>query len=178
MSEHQGLASVFTDNEWVILTQLPAEAVMTVLLSHRIDAVALLSSARVIVQVLIEEQQKEISSLLARLVLDLMWRTDTEEMYQSQKIALLRKEFVILGQLHTLNNEVEGRRLALDRCKYAASIVSTKLTATQAEDFKDWLLSVTRKVVNLVDENICPRLSNNGTMMDEKAALMELERVL
>jgi hypothetical protein len=178
MSERQGLGSIFTDDEWAVLTQVPTEAIMAVLLACRIDAVALLSSARIIVQVLIAEQQQGMTSPLVKLLLDSILKTDANPLNQSQEIFLLKKEFVILGQLHALNNEVEGRQIALDRCRYAASILSAKATAAQTEDFKRWLLSVASKVVDSVGEDICPRLGKNDTILSEQAALSELEKVL
>lgn len=178
MPERRGLASVFTDSEWVILTQVPTEAIMTVLLVRRIDAVALLLSAKIIVQVLIEEQRQNPSSALAKSLLDYIWETNLNETHQNREICLPEKEFFILGQLHALNNAVGGRQLALNRCRYASSLVSAKVTASQAEDFKRWLLSIACKVTDLVDESICPRRGNSDTMLDEKAALLELEEVL
>lgn len=149
---------------------------MAVLLAYRTDPESLLLAARAAAQVLTEQQRQDISSDLVKLLLDFMRETDREENFHGNEL-LLRKEFRILGQLHALNNVAGGSEVALTHCKEVAAILSSKVTVLQAEEFKAWLLSIARKVTELVE--VTSSKSDSDQLQSEKrTTLLELEEAL
>lgn len=177
MPQHPYLVNIFRESEWTALMQAPTQAIMAVLLAYRTDSVTLLLAAKAAVQVLTEEQQRQdISSELVKLLLDFMRETDRKENSQGYEL-LLRKNFRILGQMHALNNVSGGREVALTHCRQVASILSSKVTALQAEEFKAWLLSIARKVTNLF-EVICFESDCNQIPSEKYIALSELKKAL
>lgn len=178
MPQYRYLIDSFSsESEWTALMQAPTQAIMAVLLAYRTDPLTLLLAARAAIQVLTEEQQRQdISSDLVKLLLNFMRETDREENFQGNEL-LLRKEFKIVGQLHALNNVAGGREVALTHCKQVAAILSSRVTVLQAEEFKAWLMSIARKVIELVE--IMSSESTSNQMPGEKyMALSELEKAL
>lgn len=166
----------FNDSEWLALLQAPSQAIMAVLLVDKTDPISFLKEVKVAVKILIEEAQKgNASSDLVRSVLDAIKTADLAQATQPDELQM-RKEFNLLGQLQTMENATDGRKMAIKLCQQVGAILASKVTATQALEYQDWVLSLARKVAEAVKEEGFLGIGGERISNAELSVLEDLEK--
>jgi hypothetical protein len=168
----------FSDNEWNILMQAPMQAVVAVVLVDKLDPAALLKISQATMRTLANEQrQQNISNELTKALIRSINQADDRLSVQGEEL-LLRKEFMMLGQLHHLNRTAEGRQIAIEHCKQVSYTVSCRTTAIQAQGFKVWLLSFVYKVIKGAKQGSLLGVADESITQRERWALAELRDIL
>lgn len=167
----------FTDNEWSMLKQSPKKAVTAVVLSDKTDPVFFLKEVRAAVQILLDEQQQGNSSDLVNALLASIRQEGTQETAQGEE-RVLTHMFQALGELQNLKDANEGRTLCFDHLKQVSQILAAKVTLKQAEEFRQWLLSISSKVAEAVKEGGFRGFGGERISRDEAATIKQIEQAL
>ncbi|MER3435293.1 MAG: hypothetical protein C4288_18250 [Leptolyngbya sp. ERB_1_1] len=164
----------FAASEWTLLMQAPMQAVAAVALADKTDPLSLLRTAQATIQILSEEQvrQKPWNHLIGCLM-DSMNAAD-EKLGVKGKELLMRKQFIILGQLHTLNNTANGHDIAIETCKQIALILSVKVSPLEMEEFRNWLLMITIRILKTAKKSSVFEITNLRINERERLALQRL----
>jgi ABC-type amino acid transport substrate-binding protein len=168
----------FTDSEWVTLRQAPMKTIQIVTLADKADPVSFLKETRMAIQLLATEQQQGTSSDLVNALLADLKEADASEPVQGEEL-LLKKLFQYLGEIESFKDANEGRTKALDHLKQVATILASKVTLKQAQEFRQWLISLAQKVADAVKEGgIFGGIGGERTSSDEAAAIKKIEQAL
>jgi hypothetical protein len=172
------MQQLFSDNEWLALLQAPSQAIMAILLVDKADPISFLKEVKAAVKVLIEEaQQGNASSALVRSLIDSMRTADTAQATQPDELQM-RKEYNLLGQLQTMESAADGRKVAINLCKQVGSILTGKVSAAEASEYKKWVLSLARKVAESVKEEGFMGIGGERISNAELSVLEDLEKAL
>ena len=165
----------FSDEEWAVLLKAPMQAVMALTLADRTDPVSFLKEVKAGIEILAAEQQRQdITSDLIQSVLASLNEIDGRESVQGEAL-LLKREVEMLRDIRNLKNAAEGRQNALAYFEQVGTILGHKVAAAQASEFKDWLLSIARKVAEAVREG---GLLGIGVSDAEASTIKKLEKAL
>lgn len=167
----------FTDAEWQVMLQAPMQTIKAVILADKTDPVNFLKEAYAAVSLLTEQQQQTTASDLVNALMADMRTADAQESIQGEQL-LLKKEFQLLGELQGLKDAGEGRNQALSHLQQVSSILASKVTLNQADEFRKWLVSLGRKVADAVKEGGFMGIGGERTSSDEAAAIKKIEQAL
>jgi len=169
----------FTDDEWSILMHAPVQTLSAVILSDKSDPVTFLKEVKAAVQILIvEQQQAELSTELGRALMQSLKEKLATEPVQGEQL-LMKKMFEYLGGLATLKSAEDGRKTAIAHLEQVSSILASKVTVVQAQEFRKWLVSIARKVAETVkEEGIFGGLGGERVSKQESSTLREIEKAL
>jgi hypothetical protein len=168
----------FTDTEWVMLRQAPMKAIQIVTLADKSDPVSFLKETRAAIQILASEQQQGTSSDLVNALLADLKEADASEAIQGEEL-LLKKLFQYLGEIESLKDANEGRTKALDHLNQVSTILASKVTIVQAQEFRQWIVGLAKKVAESVKEGgIFGGIGGERTSSDEASAIKKIEHAL
>jgi len=168
----------FTDSEWIVLQQAPMKAIQLVTLADKADPVSFLQETYLAIQIFSEEQQKEHSNDLVKALLAALKAADAEAPHQGEDL-ILTKEFQYLNELRNFKDANEGRTQSIDHLKQVSSILNDKVTLNQAQEFRQWLVSLAERVAESVKESGAWRgIGGERISKEESAAIREVERAL
>lgn len=168
----------FTDDEWAILCQAPVKAIQVVTLADKADPVSFLKETHMAMQLLASEQTQGTSSDLVNALLAAIKEADAKEPIQGEEL-ILKKMFQYLGELESLKDASEGRTKSLDHLKQVASILASKVTLNQAQEFQQWIVSLAKKVAEAVKESgFFGGIGGERISSDEAAAIKKIEQAL
>ena len=168
----------FTDEEWATLAEGPAQAIMAVVLADKSDPVSFLKEVRAAVSIITEEaQRQDISSDLVKSLVNSLKEADVKEMVEGDEL-IWRKVFNLLAQIQTFDSASAGRKAAIAKMQHIGIILASKVTAVQAQEYKDWVLSIGRKVAEAVKEGGFLGIGGERISGDERSTLSELEKAL
>jgi hypothetical protein len=168
----------FSDVEWTTLKQAPMKAVQVVTLADKADPVSFLKETRLAIEMLSTEQQQGSSSDLVNALLAAMNAGDAEEPVQGEEL-LLKKMFQYLGELQALKDANQGRTESLDHLHRVSEILAAKVTLNQAQEFRQWLISLATKVAEAVKEGgMFGGLGGERISSEEASAIRKIERAL
>jgi hypothetical protein len=168
----------FTDDEWVMLLQAPQKAVSALVLADKTDPVSFLNEVQAAIQILQTEQNQDWSNDLVKSLTQSMREFDAQDPLQGDQL-LLKRQFEFLAGLKEYKSAVEGRTSALEHLKQVSSILAAKVTANQAVEFKQWLLTLTTKVAEAVKENtFLGGIGGERISSAEAAMLSKIEEAL
>jgi len=168
----------FTDDEWSILMKAPVQALSAVVLADKTDPVSFLKEVKAGVQVLMTEQERtDFSSDLGRsLMQGLKDRLATDPL-QGEAL-MMKKMFEYLAEIEQLKSADDGRKAAIAHLKQTSSILASKVTIVQAQEFSNWLLGLARKVAEAVKEEGIFGIGGERVSRQEAATLSEIEKAL
>jgi hypothetical protein len=170
----------FTDGEWTTLLQAPLQVVLAVTLSDKTDPVSFLKETYAAIQLCVAEQQRtDLSNDLVKSLLASLQDADAQQSVQGEEL-VLKKEFELLGSVQALKDANTGRNQAIAHLQQVSSILATKVTAVQAQEFKNWLLALARKIAEAVKEDGLMGTNIGGERISsaERATLEKLEKAL
>ncbi|WP_088889611.1 hypothetical protein [Leptolyngbya ohadii] len=171
--------SYFTESEWSMLMQAPVQALSAVILSDKSDPVAFMKEVRAAVQIMLAEQQREdLSTDLGRSLMQSFKDKMAAESLQGDEL-LMKKVFEYLGSIANLKNASEGRKQAMNHLNEVSKILAAKVTVVQANEFRQWLTSLSRKVAESVkEEGFLGGIGGERISSQESAALRDIEKAL
>jgi hypothetical protein len=168
----------FTDEEWSALMQTPIHAISAVVLSDKSDPVTFLKEVKAAMQLLMaEKESSDISSDLGRSLMQSFKEKMATEPMQGEQL-LMKQTFEYLGNLETLKSAADGRKISLDHLHQVATILASKVTVIQAQDFRQWLLSLARKVAEAVKEEGFMGIGGERVSRPEASTLKAIEQAL
>jgi ABC-type branched-subunit amino acid transport system substrate-binding protein len=168
----------FTDEEWNHLLQAPNQAIRAVVLADKTDPISFLKEAKAAMQILVEEQQRtDVTTDVVKALLDGLQAADANESLSGEAL-ILQKEFRMLGELQELNSVSDGQKQAQEHLKQVASILAAKVSIVQADEFKDWLLTLARRVAEAVREAGFLKIGGERVTNEELKSLERLEQAL
>lgn len=178
MVQQQESIHGFTASEWALLMQAPMQAAAAVALADKTDPLTLLRTAQATVQILSEEQeQQNYCNWLVSYLIELM-NTADEKLGVNGKELMMRKQFMMLGQLHTLNNTSDGHNIAINSCKQIALSSRVKVSPQEMEEFRNWLLMITIRVLKSSKKDSFFEITDGRITEKERLALYELDNAL
>ncbi|MDG2614679.1 hypothetical protein P7L53_00335 [Thermoleptolyngbya sichuanensis XZ-Cy5] len=169
----------FSEEEWAALTQAPMQAIIALTLADKADPVSFMKEVQAGVKILAVEQQRQdlppdglVSSVVSALnEVDLADSTPADSL-------LLKKEFQILRYIRDLQNASEGRNAAIAHFDKVKSVLATKVTGVQANEYRDWLLAIATKVAEAVKEGGFLGIGGEKISQAEASVLRKLEDAL
>ncbi|MFB2898015.1 hypothetical protein ACE1CI_34300 [Aerosakkonemataceae cyanobacterium BLCC-F50] len=165
----------FTDSEWSILMQAPWQAIAALILADKTDPVSFLKELRAALEIMVAEQQREdITNDLMKSLVASLNQADAKRSVEGEAL-MLHKQNELLSYLQNLDNASQGRQQALTYFEQVAKILAAKVTPMQAGEFKNWILSIARRVAEAVRER---GLFGVGTSNEEMSMLRKLEETL
>ncbi|MDX2243886.1 MAG: hypothetical protein NW224_24685 [Leptolyngbyaceae cyanobacterium bins.302] len=168
----------FTDSEWILLQQAPIKAIQVVTLADKADPVSFLKETRMAIELLSAEQQQGSTSSLVNALLAALKDSDAKEPVQGEEL-LLKKMFQYLGEIQNLKDANQGRTQSLEHLKQVATILAAKVTLNESQEFRNWIISLTRKVADAVKEGgIFGGIGGERTSSEEAAAIRRIEQAL
>lgn len=168
----------FSDTEWATLLQAPKQAVLAVILADKTDPVSFLKETQAAVQALANEVQREdIPSDLARSVITSLKDGATQESLQGEQL-LLKQQFELLGTIQTFKDAADGQKQAIAHLNQVATILASKVTAVQAEDFKQWIIGLATQVAQAFKEEGIFGIGGERISRSESSALSSIEKAL
>lgn len=136
----------FTDEEWTKLLQAPMEAVMAVCLADKVDPISFLQELIAGVTIVTEDVKRtDLSGDLAPALVAAMAERDAQESLSAEQL-VLKKQFELLGIIQTFKKPKDARDRAVESFQTISAILDTKVTGSQATEFKTWLMSVAQRV--------------------------------
>lgn len=168
----------FSDTEWLTLLQSPAQALLAIILADKTDPVTFLKETQAAIQILTTEIQREdISSDLVRSLVSSLKENITKETLQGEEL-LLKQQFELLGTIQTFNNVSDGQKQVIAHFDQVKSILMSKVTMMQAEEFKQWILGLATQVAKAFKEEGVFGIGGERISRQESGALSSLEKVL
>lgn len=168
----------FSDSEWSLLLQAPIQAVSAVILSDKSDPVSFLKEVKAAVQILIEEQQRQdLSTDLGRALMQGFRDKLAAEPVQGEAL-LHKKMFEYLGSIESLKSASDGRKAAIAHLDQVSSILASKVTVIQAQEFRKWLVALARRVAQAVKEESFLGLGGEAVSRSEASTLSAIEKAL
>ncbi|WP_225913732.1 hypothetical protein [Leptolyngbya ohadii] len=170
--------SYFTDAEWSILMQAPVQALSAVILADKSDPVSFLKEVKAAVQIMLEEQQRQdLSSDLGRSLIQSFRDSLAKESLQGDEL-VMKKVFEYLGGIANLKSASDGRKQAIAHLDQVSAILAAKVTVMQANEFRQWLVSLARKVAESVKEEGFLGIGGERISRDEASTLKDIEKAL
>lgn len=168
----------FTDSEWAMLRQAPMKAIQIVTLADKSDPVSFLKETRVAIQLLATEQQQGTASDLVNALLADLKEADAGETIQGEEL-LLKKLFQYLGEIESLKDASAGRTQSLEHLKQVSTILASKVTMVQAQEFRQWIVGLAQKVADAVKEGgFLGGIGGERTSSEEASAIKKIEQAL
>ncbi|MBF2028531.1 MAG: hypothetical protein IGS48_17500 [Oscillatoriales cyanobacterium C42_A2020_001] len=168
----------FSDTEWATLLQASKQAILAVILADKTDSVSFLKETQAAVQILATEVYREdISSDLARSVIASLKEGAAQEPLQGEQL-LLKQQFELLGTIQTFNNVADGQKQTIAHLNQVATILASKVTAIQAEEFKQWIIALATKVAQAFKEEGIFGIGGERISRSESGALSSIEKAL
>lgn len=168
----------FSDVEWAALLQTPKQAILAVILADKTDLVSFLKEIRAAFQILSTELDREdVSSDLVKSLLASLNDTAAQETLQGEQL-LLKQQLDLLSTVQTLNSASEGQKQAIAHLEQVKSILISKVPIGQAEDFKQWILSLATQVAKAVKEEGRFGIGGERISRPESGALSSIEKAL
>jgi hypothetical protein len=168
----------FSETEWATLLQTPTMAIMAMTLADKTDPVSFLQETRAAIQIVANEQQRtDLTSDLAKSLIVSLKEIDAKEALQGEQL-LLKKQFELLGTLQNLKNASEGRKNTLEHFKQVGLILTNKVTAVQAKEFKTWILAMSRQIAEAVKEGGLFGVGGERVSRDESEMLKAIEKAM
>lgn len=167
----------FSDVEWQSLLNAPFQAIMTVVLADKTDPINFLKEIRAAAQILEAEQHRDdISNDIVRSLLKSLREVGIQSGLPTDALTRQR-EYQFLDSMQQFNSSSEGIKSAEASLKQVAGILASKVSVVQAEEFKQWVLSLARKVAIAVKEGgVLGGLGGEVISKDEQSALKRLEQ--
>jgi len=168
----------FTDSEWSMLMQAPVQALSAVILADKSDPVSFLKEVKAAVQILMTEQQREdFSTDLGRALMQGFKTKMAAESLQGDEL-LMKKMFEYLGSLEALKSAADGRKQAVAHLNQVSTLLASKVTVVQANEFRTWLVSLARRVAEVVKEEGFMGVGGERVSRQEAAVLADIEKAL
>jgi len=168
----------FTDSEWSMLMQAPVQALSAVILADKSDPVSFLKEVKAAVQILMTEQQREdFSTDLGRALMQGFKTKMAAESLQGDEL-LMKKMFEYLGSLEALKSAADGRKQAVAHLNQVSTLLASKVTVVQANEFRTWLVSLARRVAEAVKEEGFMGVGGERVSRQEAAVLADIEKAL
>ncbi len=169
----------FSDSEWATLLQTPKQAILTVILADKTDAVALLKEMQAAVQILATEMQRQdISSDIVKSVAASLKEIADQDPLQGEQL-LLKQQFELLGMIQTFNNVSDAQKQTIAHFNQVSSILMAKVPVVQAEEFKQWILAIAEQVAKAVkEEGGVFGIGGERVSRQESGALSSIEKAL
>ncbi len=168
----------FTASEWVLLRQAPMKAIQIVTLADKSDPVSFLKETRMAIQLLVSEQQQGTSSDLVNALLADLKEADAGETIQGEEL-ILKKLFQYLGEIESLKDASEGRTKSIEHLQQVSTVLASKVTLVQAQEFRQWILTLAQKVADAVKEGgFLGKLGGERTSSEEASAIKKIEQAL
>lgn len=168
----------FTDSEWSMLMQAPVQALSAVILSDKSDPVSFLKEVKAAVQIVLTEQQREdFSTDLGRSLMQSFKDKLATESLQGEEL-LMKKVFEYLGNIANLKSAADGRKQAIAHLNQVSEILASKVTVVQANEFRVWLSSLSRKVAESVKEESFLGIGGERISSQEQSTLRDIDKAL
>lgn len=168
----------FTDDEWKTLLQSPTQAVLAIILADKTDPVTFLKETQAAIQILANELQRgDISSDLVRSVVASLKESVTQEALQGEAL-LLKKQFDLLEKIRAFKDVSEGQKQTISHFDQVKSILMSKVTIVQAEEFKQWILALATQVAKAFKEEGFLGIGGERVSRQESGALSSIEQAL
>ncbi len=169
----------FSDSEWSTLLQTPKQAILTIIIADKTDAVSLLKEMQAAVQIMATELQRvDVSSDLVKSVIASMKEVVDQETLQGEQL-LLKQQFELLGMIQTFNNVSDAQKQAIAHFNQVSSILMAKVPVVQAEEFKQWILAISEQVAKAVkEEGGVFGIGGERVSRQESGALSSIEKAL
>jgi hypothetical protein len=168
----------FSDDEWAILLETPKQAILTVILADKTDLVSFMKETQAAVQIMATElQRQDISSDLVRSLIASLKEIADQEPLQGEQL-LLKQQFELLGTVQTFKSVSDGYKQAIAHFNQVAGILGSKVPITQAEDFRQWILSLSTQVAKAVKEEGRFGIGGESISRKESGALSAIEKAL
>jgi collagenase-like PrtC family protease len=168
----------FSADEWSMLMQAPMQAVIGVTLADKTDPVSFLREAEAGIQIVAAEQQRQDHpNDLVRALVAAMNESDAQA--AGSGTALLRqREIELLSYLKSLKSAADGRNRVIAYFEEISAVLAAKVTAVQAGEFKEWVLSIAQQVAEAVKEAGFLGVGGERISEAEGSMLRKIERTL
>lgn len=168
----------FSESEWTTLVQSPMQVIAALTLADKTDPVSFLKELQAGMKILATEQQRQdITNDLVKSLVQSLNDLDAKQSLQGDEL-LLKKEFEMIGYLQSLKSADEGRQKALTHIEQVASILAAKVTGVQANEFKNWLISIAQQIAESVKEGGFMGIGGERISDQERSILKKLEQTL
>jgi hypothetical protein len=169
----------FSEEEWAVLTQAPMQAIIALTLADKTDPVSFMKEVEAGVKILATEQQRQDlpPDGLVNSVVSALNEVDLADGTPSDSL-LLKKEFQILRYIRDLKNASDGRNAAIAHFDKVKAVLAAKVTGVQANEYKDWLLAIAKKVAEAVKEGGFLGIGGEKISEAEASVLRKLEEAL
>lgn len=168
----------FSDSEWATLLQTPIQAVLAIILADKTDPVSFLQETRAAIQIIATELQREdISSDLVKSVIAALREGVAQEPLQGEQL-LLKQQFELLGKIQSFSSTAEGQKQVIAHLNQVATILASKVTLVQAEEFKQWILALATQVAKVLKEEGVFGIGGERISRQESGALSAIEKAL
>ena len=168
----------FSDNEWALLMQAPVQALSAVILADKSDLVSFMKEVNAAVQILMAEQQRtDMTSDLGRALMKAFKDKMAAESAQTEGL-LQQKVFEYLRSVESMKSAADGRKAAIAHLNQVSSILASKVTVIQAQEFRQWLVSLARQVAQAVKEEGFWGIGGERVSSQEASVLAEIEKAL
>ncbi|GAB4133345.1 MAG: hypothetical protein Fur0046_04030 [Cyanobacteria bacterium J069] len=169
----------FSEDEWGILTQAPALAIIALTLADKTDPVSFMKEVQAGVRILAAEQQRQDlpPDGLVHSVVSSLNEVDLADGSSGDSL-LLKKEFQVLRYIRDLKNASDGRKAAIAHFDQVKSVLAAKVTGVQANEYKSWLLMLATKVAEAVKEGGFLGIGGEKISDAEASVLRKLEDAL
>jgi hypothetical protein len=169
----------FSDSEWATLLQSPMQAILVIILADKTDPVSFLKETQAALQILAAELQREdISSDLVKSVIASLNEAVAQEPLEGDQL-LLKQQFDLLKIIQTFNSASDGQKQATAHFDQVSAILVSKVPIGQAEEFKQWILTIANQVAKAVKEGgILGRIGGERISRQESEALSSIEKAL
>lgn len=123
-----------------------------VILADKSDPISFLKEVRSALQTAVNEQQRaDFSSDLGRSLMQSNKDKTVTEALQGDQL-FQQKRFEYLANLEQYTSADEGRKAAIAHLKRVSSILTSKVTVVQAQEFSHWLLALAQQGAGAVKE--------------------------
>ncbi len=168
----------FSDDEWLALLQSPQQAILAVILADKSDLVSFLKEIQAAFQILATELHREdVSSSLVKSLLDSLNEALAQEKLQGEQL-LLKQQADLLSTIQSFDSASAGQKQAIAHLEQVKSILVAKVPIGQAEEFKQWILSLASQVAKAVKEEGRFGIGGERISRPEFGALSSIEKAL
>ncbi|EKQ66790.1 hypothetical protein OsccyDRAFT_4591 [Leptolyngbyaceae cyanobacterium JSC-12] len=168
----------FSDSEWATILQTPMQAILAIILADKTDPVSFLQETQAAIQIMAAELEREdISSDLVKSVIAALKEITAQESLQGEQL-LLKQQFELLGKIQTFKNVGDGQKQVMAHLNQVASILASKVTLVQAEEFKQWILAIATQVAKVLKEEGMFGIGGERISRQESGALSDIEKAL
>ena len=152
----------YTKEEWQAILQAPVMAGMVVMLTSQSGPFQMVKEMFAVGQALAEVEKEGASNELIGALVNAAKSIKSEDLQPAQKFETIE----------------EARRYALDQLRQVAALVNQKAPAQEAQEFRQWLVSIGPKVAEAAKEGGFLGFGGVQVTEEEKAAITELSAAL